>query len=66
MDISDVDLSAIRASTMSAGAGAFPPEHEQLFVGGDLLSLICPELHRRAYWMTWENPQPAPLDEHFQ
>ena len=56
MDISGVDLSAIRASTMSAGAGAFPPEHEQSFVGGDLLSLISPELHRRAYWMTWENP----------
>ena len=44
MDISGVDLSAIRASTMSAEAGAFPPEREQSFVGGDLLSLICPEL----------------------
>ena len=44
MDISGVDLSAIRASTMSAKAGAFPPEREQSFVGGDLLSLICPEL----------------------
>ena len=46
MDIIDVDLSAIRTSTMSAGAGAFPPEGEQSFVGGggDLLSLICPEL----------------------
>ena len=28
---------------MSAGAGAFPPEREQSFVGGNLLSLICPE-----------------------
>ena len=44
MDISGVDLSAIRASTMSAEAGAFPPEREQSFVGGDLLSVICPEL----------------------
>ena len=44
MDISGVDLSAIRASTVSAEAGAFHPEREQSFVGGDLLSLICPEL----------------------
>ena len=45
MDISGVDLSAIRASTMSAEAGDFPPEREQSFGGGgDLLSLICPEL----------------------
>ena len=44
MDINGVDLSAIRDSTMSAEAGAFPPEREQSFVGGDLLSLICPEL----------------------
>ena len=44
MEISGVDLSAIRASTMSAEAGAFPPERKQSFVGGDLLSLICPEL----------------------
>ena len=29
---------------MSAEAGAFPPEREQSFVGGDLISLICPEL----------------------
>ena len=34
MDISGVDLSAIRASTMSAEAGAFPPEREQSFGGG--------------------------------
>ena len=44
MDISGVDLSVIRALTMSAEAGAFPPKREQSFVGGDLLSLICPEL----------------------
>ena len=44
INISGVDLSAIRALTMSAEAGAFPPEREQSFVGGDLLSLICPEL----------------------
>ena len=30
---------------MSAGAGVLPPEREQLFGGGgDILSLICPEL----------------------
>ena len=34
MDISGVDLSAIRASAMSAEAGAFPPEREQSFGGG--------------------------------
>ena len=34
MDISGVDLSAIRASAMSADAGAFPPEREQSFGGG--------------------------------
>ena len=44
MDISGADLSAIRASTMSTEAGAFPPKREQSFVGGDLLCLICPEL----------------------
>ena len=47
MDISGVYLSAIRASAMSADAGACPPEREQSFGGGgggDLLSLICPEL----------------------
>ena len=46
MDISGVDLSAIRAPAVSAGAGLFPLEREQLFGGGggDLLGLICPEL----------------------
>ena len=45
MDINGVDLLAIRASDMSAEAGAFPPEREQSFGGGgDLLSMICPEL----------------------
>ena len=34
MDISGVDLSANRVSTMSAEAGAFPPEREQSFGGG--------------------------------
>ena len=43
MDISDVDLSAIRAPAVSAEAGVFPPEREQSFGGGggDLLSLIA-------------------------
>ena len=40
LDISGVDLSAIRASAMSADAGAFPPEREQSFGGGgDLLNV---------------------------
>ena len=34
MDISAVDLSAIRASGMFAEAAAFPPELEQSFGGG--------------------------------
>ena len=44
MDISGVDLSAIRAPAVSAWAGVIPPEREWLFGGGDLLGLICPEL----------------------
>ena len=46
MDIGGMDLSAIRAPAVSAGAGVFPLEREQLFGGGggDLLGLICPEL----------------------
>ena len=44
MDISGVDLLAIRAPAVSAGAGVLPPDREQLFGGGDLLSFICPEL----------------------
>ena len=34
MDISGVDLSAIRASAMSAETAAFPPEREQSCGGG--------------------------------
>ena len=34
MDISGVDLSAIRAPVMSAEVGVFPPEREQSFGGG--------------------------------
>ena len=44
MDIRGVDLLAIRAPAVSAGAGVLPLEREQLFGGVDLLSLICPEL----------------------
>ena len=44
MDISGVDLLAIRAPAVSAGAGVLPPDSEQLFGGRDLLSLICLEL----------------------
>ena len=45
MNISGVDVSVSRASAVSAEAAAFPPEREQSFGGGgELLSLICPEL----------------------
>ena len=40
MDISGVDLSAIRASTVSAEAGDFPPEREQSFGGGGGICLV--------------------------
>ena len=47
MDVTDIDMSAIRSSALSAEAGVVPPECEQSFGGGgggDLLSLICQEL----------------------
>ena len=46
MDISGVDLSAIRAPAVSAGAVILPPVNVSCCSvgGGDLLGLICPEL----------------------
>ena len=44
MNVSGVDLSEIQSSTMAIEADAVPPEREQFFGGGGLLSLICPEL----------------------
>ena len=44
INVSGVDLSEIHSSTMAIEADAVPPEREQSFGGGDLLSLICPEL----------------------
>ena len=44
MDVSGVDLAEIQSSTMASEADTVPPKREQLFGGGDLLSLICPEL----------------------
>ena len=43
MDITDIDMSAIRSSALSAEADVVPPEREQSFGGGgggDLLSWV--------------------------
>ena len=46
MDVSGTDLAEIRSMSRAGVATAVPPEREQSFGGGggDLLSLICPEL----------------------
>ena len=44
MDISGVDMSAVRLPAMSAAMDGLLPGREQLSTGGDLLGLICPEL----------------------
>ena len=47
MDVCGTDLAEIRSMHRAGVATAVPPEREQLFWGGgggDLLSLICPEL----------------------
>ena len=45
MDVSGTDLAKIRSMSRAGVATAVPPEREQSFGGGgDLLSLICPEL----------------------
>ena len=44
MDISGVDLSAIRFPAMSAPVDGLLPGRKHLSTGGDLLGLICPEL----------------------
>ena len=44
MDISGVDLSAVRFPAVSTAMDGLLPGREQLSTGGDLLGLICPEL----------------------
>ena len=44
MNVCGVDLAEIQSSTMASVTDTVPPEREQSFGGGDLLSLICPEL----------------------
>ena len=44
MDVSGTDLAEIRSMSRAGVATTVPPEREQSFGGGDLLSLICPEL----------------------
>ena len=44
IDVSGTELAEIRSTTRAGVATAAPHEREQSFGGGDLLSLICPEL----------------------
>ena len=44
MNVTVMDLVEIQSSTMASEAATVPSEREQSFGGGDLLSLICPEL----------------------
>ena len=44
MDVSGMERAEIRSMTRAGVATAAPPEREQSFGGGDLLSLMCPEL----------------------
>ena len=44
MNVTVVDLAEIQSSTVASEADTVPPEREQSFGGGDLPSLICPEL----------------------
>ena len=44
MDVSGTDLAEIRSMSRAGVATTVPPEREQSCGGGDLLSLICPEL----------------------
>ena len=45
LDVTGIDMPTIWSSVLSAEADVVPPEREQSFRGGgDLLSLICPEL----------------------
>ena len=44
IDVSGTDLVEIRSMSRAGVATTVPPEREQSFGGGDLLSLICPEL----------------------
>ena len=48
MNVTVMDLAEIQSSTMASEAVTVPPpECEQSFGGGDLLSSICPELGGR-------------------
>ena len=44
MDVSGTEWAEIRSMTRAGAVTVAPPEREQSFGGGDLLSLICPEL----------------------
>ena len=43
LDVSGIDMPAVRSSIQPAKTDVVPPAHEQPFEGADLLSLICPE-----------------------
>ena len=43
LDVSGIDMLAVRSSIPPAKTDVVPPEHEQQFSGADLLSFICPE-----------------------
>ena len=44
LDVSGIDMPAVRSSIPPAKTDAVRPAQEQPFEGADLLSLICPEL----------------------
>ena len=44
LDVSGIDMPAVRSSIPPAKTDVVRPAHEQPFEGADLLSLICPEL----------------------
>ena len=46
LDVSGIDMLAVRSLIPPAKSDVVPPEHEQQFGGGgaDFLSFICPEL----------------------
>ena len=44
LDVSGIDMRAVRPSIPPAQSVVVPPVHKQQFGGADLLSYICPEL----------------------
>ena len=44
LDVSGIDMLAVRSLIAPAKLDIIPPEHEHQFGGADLLSFICPEL----------------------